>query len=295
MTKIRVDKKTNRGKEEFNIKKCKITLNFECLGVKLGLRSNNSVLIKRLKARLPDILPIERRDIQESEAIHWFSIVKNSGAGKHYKIYKELEIISTDLLIGEILDVLESQIRITIAEFAENFVFLHAGVIGWRGMAIVIPGKSFSGKTTLVAELVKRNCDYLSDEYAVIDEKGFVHPFPKKLSLRGILDDYRQVDFDVEELGGARAQTPLPIGFLLITEYNKKIKKPNLKVQSPGEGLMASVANSISVRRTPKFVLKVLSSFINKVVILKTKRGDVAEFADLFLNYLEKMKNHPSK
>jgi hypothetical protein len=34
---------------------------------------------------------------------------------------------------------------------------------------------SYSGKTTLVSELIRAGATYYSDEYAVIDERGRVH------------------------------------------------------------------------------------------------------------------------
>ena len=53
----------------------------------------------------------------------------------------------------------------------------HAGVVGWRGRAIVIPGRSHAGKSTLVAELVRRGAVYYCDEFAVLHETGRVHPY----------------------------------------------------------------------------------------------------------------------
>src|SRR5207237_2668254 len=95
-----------------------------------------------------------------------------------------------------------SRLRLTVAEFAKSRVFIHAGVVGWKGKAIVIPGKSFHGKTTLTAELVKRGALYYSDEYAVLSEEGMVYPFPKTLSMRGFTDKYKQVESSVREFGG---------------------------------------------------------------------------------------------
>ena len=47
-------------------------------------------------------------------------------------------------------------------------------IVTWgRGRAIVIPGRTFSGKSTLVAELVRAGATYYSDEYAVEDETTF--------------------------------------------------------------------------------------------------------------------------
>src|ERR671929_229610 len=87
----------------------------------------------------------------------------------------------------------------------------HAGVVGWQGRAILIPGRSFSGKSTLVAALVRAGATYYSDEFAVLDERGRVHPFPKKLSMR--LEGSARPRFaPVEELGGRRGTTPLRVG-----------------------------------------------------------------------------------
>ena len=65
-----------------------------------------------------------------------------------------------------------------------------------------LPGHSFSGKSTLVAALVRAGAVYYSDEFAVLDPDGFVHPYAKALSL----DVARQV----EELGGVAGDEPLP-------------------------------------------------------------------------------------
>ncbi len=276
--------------------KWKASLAFECLGVEIEISATCREAIEKLRGKLPIILPIKWMEIFKSEIKHRFYILKETNPEQNFTVYKNAEMLAEKVSLEEVFMTLESQIRLTIAEFSEKFVFLHAGVVGWQGKAIVIPGKSFSGKTTLVAELVKRNCEYLSDEYAVIDEKGLVHPFPKKLSIRGIIDDYRQVDFDVEQLGGKAAQAPMSIGFLLLTTYQKHIKKPKIKRHSVGEGVMASIANSISVRHNPRFVFKIISEIANRAIVLEAERGEGGEFANFFLDYLsgERFLNFPS-
>jgi hypothetical protein len=58
---------------------------------------------------------------------------------------------------------------------------IHAGVVEVDGRAILLPGTSGSGKTTLVAALVAHGARYLSDEYALLDDRGWVHPYPRPL------------------------------------------------------------------------------------------------------------------
>lgn len=64
------------------------------------------------------------------------------------------------------------------------FVFVHAGVVVLNGRALVLPGRSFGGKSTLVKALVDQGAHYYSDEYAVLDAEGNLYPFPRPLMLR---------------------------------------------------------------------------------------------------------------
>ena len=69
-------------------------------------------------------------------------------------------------------------------EQSEGYVAIHAGVVSWQGVAIVLPGAPDAGKTTTVAGLTRAGFDYLSEEVALLDrETGLVHPFPRPLVL----------------------------------------------------------------------------------------------------------------
>ena len=48
----------------------------------------------------------------------------------------------------------------------------------------MIPGATFTGKTTLVQALVEAGATYYSDEYAVLDDRGRIQPYPRPLSIR---------------------------------------------------------------------------------------------------------------
>ena len=83
-----------------------------------------------------------------------------------------------------VFNALEWEIHRFLAERAPDRIFVHAGVVEWQGKAIVVPGQSFSGKSTLVAAFVRAGCRYLSDEYAILDSEGLCHAHPRDLSLR---------------------------------------------------------------------------------------------------------------
>jgi hypothetical protein len=258
-------------------------LGIESYGVKIGIKMHAGLDIFEVKKRISQIFPSGFREIKNNSYDHTFLITREDSV---YEIFKNQESITKALNEEMLWDHFESQLRITVAEFAVGKVFLHAGVVGWKGQAIIIPAKSFQGKTTLVAELVKRGAEYYSDEYAVLDENGAVHPFPKMLSMRGIIDDYTQLDIPVEEFGGTAAVKPIPVGMVLITEYKKSAKwKP--KKLTAGQGMMEILSHTIPIRNNPEFSLNVLNKIVNRAIITKTRRGEAVETAELLLGFFE--------
>jgi hypothetical protein len=67
---------------------------------------------------------------------------------------------------------------------ATSVVGVHAAVLARDSSALLLVGKSGTGKTTLALELVGRGWDYLSDDLAAIDRTSRqVLPFPKPLKI----------------------------------------------------------------------------------------------------------------
>lgn len=259
-------------------------LNFQAFGVKIGIRADGTDFLREAVGGLREIFPDGVEKIKENQVEHFFSVTrKESGAFSLCKDGKEIYSVQSKKYL---INYLGWHLRATVAEFAAEKIFLHAGVVGWEGKAIVIPGQSFAGKTTLVAELVRRGAEYYSDEYAVLDKDGFVHPYAKKLSIRGIIDDFEQLDFAVEELNGKKGSEPLPIGMVLIAEYEKGRTGTRIKTQSVGQGTIELLKHSFSLKHNPGTVLAVLSKAIGRGIILKSKRGEAKEFVDALLKRL---------
>lgn len=261
---------------------------FKAFEVGVSISSERESLLEKIVSKLDQVFPNGFEEIDEQDIEHHFFI--KAEIGDKFDLYKNDEKVFGNSTKADLMDSLASQLRITIAEFAVSKVFLHAGVVGWKGKAIVFPANSFAGKTTLVAELIKRGALYYSDEYAVLDQEGNVQPYPKMLSLRGIIDDYRQVDFPVESLGGTAGNETIPIGMVLITEYDAEVNSETKKepeILSHGQGIMEILAHTISLRNEPEFALQVLNKVASRAIIVRIVRGDAPDFAIWLLNYFE--------
>lgn len=82
--------------------------------------------------------------------------------------------------------VLHAAMALSRSEF-----YVHAGVVGLSGGAVVLPGLSMAGKSTLVLALALGGATYLSDEILVFDPaSGRISPFPRAPKLRDICVPY---------------------------------------------------------------------------------------------------------
>jgi hypothetical protein len=94
---------------------------------------------------------------------------------------------------------------------------VHAGAVLWGGRALLLPGATHAGKSSLVAELLRRGATYFSDEYALIDAEGRVHPYPRPLLLRNGCPE--QFPVLPGECNSSAGDAPAPVGWILSLAY----------------------------------------------------------------------------
>ena len=171
-------------------------------------------------------------------------------------------------------------VRHYLATDGSVFTFVHAGVVDVAGCAIVIPGRSYTGKSTLVAELVRLGATYVSDEYAVLDASGLVQPFAKPLSIRAGRHDPLGRLVPVPQ--ALVADHPVRAGLIVLTSYAPGAHwRPS--VHSRAEGAFALLQNTVSARRRPDSALNATSRVARGAVFLAGQRGEAAETARALL------------
>jgi hypothetical protein len=187
--------------------------------------------------------------------------------------------------LEHLLDEFESSLNLHIAVTTRRWLFVHAGVIEWNGCAVLIPGRSYSGKTTLVQEFIKAGASYYSDEFAILDERGRVHPSPAALAVRGGAPGMSRVRPEI--LGAKIGSDCIPVGLVLLTRFRPGGRwRP--KPATSGSGVLALLANTLVARNRPLHALGVLENTVRKARILQGPRGEAREVVESALRQLSR-------
>ena len=145
--------------------------------------------------------------------------------------------------------------------------FLHAGSVELDGSAVVFPGRSRWGKSTLVSALVEQGCGYLSDEYAVVSPEGAVFPFSRPIRLR------RRDGADYVTPTGVSAPGGLPCAAVILTQYEAGSTWDPEPVTS-GSAILDTLGSALQSRDAPEQVLGAVTAMVRKAVCYKGIRGD---------------------
>ena len=202
-----------------------------------------------------------------------------------YEITRDDKSVARSSRLATVCEAFESNLRLLVAELAPRRVFIHAGVVARNGYAIILPGKSFSGKTTLVKELIRAGAVYYSDEYAVLDFGGRVHPFLRPLEVRSD-GTGKQHKVKPESFGATVGSRALPVGLIVISRYSAGTNwKPRLL--SAGRGALELLRHTVPARRNPQGALEVIQRIVSKATIVRSSRGEARETAATILKYFD--------
>ena len=259
-------------------------------GVRIGIRSNDPAALASACQHLPsEWEPVSSPVVDRIYSIRIGSKDSRANGRRLNLLYGDEVRLARTADLNGVFETFESDLRLFVAELATHRVFVHAGVVGWKGQAIVIPGRSYSGKSTLVAELVRAGATYYSDEYAVLDSRGRVHPFSKPLELREE-GEFTQTKITVAELGGHSGTKPLPVGLVLMTQFKSGARWRPRKL-TPGRGVLELLFNTVSARRSPERALATLQRVTAQAEVLKGVRGNATEVVDALLRRVSGSQN----
>lgn len=257
---------------------------FEAFGVRLGLRVDDRALMPAASATLPPgWLACEDRDLASR-----FSLTSIDGI--HYEVARDATPLGPPAELEVALGMLDSHIRLEVAQRASGWLFIHAGAVAVGNRALVLPGASFSGKTTLVEALISQGATYFSDEYAVLDDDGLLHPYPKPLSIRAPGAKRTPVPAPTAEthaaaFGAEIGDRAVPIKLIVSMTYVPGARW-DPRTLSPAGGALALLSHSVTVRDAPERVLALAGRVAQGARALEGDRGEAGETAGLLLELL---------
>jgi hypothetical protein len=246
-------------------------------GVQFRLLAQNDAMLRQMLACVPwssEVCPATAADAPE------FAL-RTGTSPESYRLHCDRQAVAENSSLGAVLEELRTRLVTFMADSAPDRIFLHAGVAGWQGRAIVLPGAAFAGKTTLVAELVRAGATYYSDEYAVLDSAGLVHPYARALQMRHAGSSVQQ-SVAIEELGGTTGTAALPVAHVLFTEYRPGACWHPEPV-SAGMAVLEMMRHTIPVQRSPARAMASLAKMMETAQAVRSARGEASALARMLL------------
>lgn len=154
-----------------------------------------------------------------------------------YRIYHNQTLMAGGEDVGYVFDQLFWHINAEAVRQTGEYVLIHSGAVSTpAGQGVLIPGPSGTGKSSLVAGLVRGGFSYYSDEAAAIDPIGrLLHPYPKAITLKStaVPDEYPDLEtLHIDDRVGNRwyidptsvrpdiIGSPCPVGFIFVSRYS---------------------------------------------------------------------------
>ena len=252
---------------------------FVAYGVRIGLRVECPSLLDT-HSQDPQCLhlPFGWRAVEDYEpdapmSVRYELLTDGSGeAGTSYRLYAGTNLVAHVRSLTDVAWALATHSEPFVAERAADYLFVHAGVVGWEGHAIVMPGASFAGKTTLVQAWLEAGATYYSDEFAVLDRAGRVHPFARPLAIRDGSDALgRRVP--AAALGAESGTTPLPVGLVLETSYRAGARWRPRRLTAAAT-LLALMRHTVAARGNPQHSMPILKQAASSGVAFAGRRGE---------------------
>lgn len=155
---------------------------YDVLGVRVDLHSDDPAIIATVDASYG----VFRVAVDDATDPGRSQIVCLGRAGGRWTVAgasrPEVAPPSRDAAAIEVLDRLVDTVQGGLHR--RGLVTVHAATIRVPGGVLLVAATSGSGKTTLALGLAARGHTLLSDELAVIDAAGTIHPYPRALHVR---------------------------------------------------------------------------------------------------------------
>lgn len=212
--------------------------------------------------------------------------VEVTGRALRFRVLEDGALRGEGLTDAQAAHILALRMDYQLGAFARGCAFIHAGVVLHEGRALLFPGASRAGKSTLTAALVRAGATYVSDDVAVLGLDGQARLLTRALTLRA-------------DMAGAfhRPDTPgpsvlhagsAPVGAVLSLAYRHGAPPLDLRPLSPGEAVLRLVAHAMNGRHQPETVLRSCAAAAISAWCAEGNRGEADAAARQILVHCQK-------
>jgi hypothetical protein len=264
----------------------------DAYGTRVGVRSDSASLLRAAAERCPPAAPTVAGEGEDGDVVverlftlHSGARDISAGARPQATLYDGGAVVARatdrEALLGEF----ELALRTVVSDASPTHLFVHAGVVGYRGQAILVPGACLAGKTTLVRALLALGAEYYSDDVAVVDEDGRVLPYARPLSVReSAAAPQRPVS--AESLGARVGRAPLRAGVVALATYREGAEwRP--RALRGGEATLSLLRHTGAVQTRPARALDRLSLLLAGATVLRGARGEADSCARELLRVVD--------
>lgn len=201
---------------------------------------------------LPDWLEVHRQKID----VHYHL----EGRKRSVWIHRDQTELLGGLTPESSVDVLRREVQLHLATYCPGYLFVHAGVVACTEGVVMIPGRTYSGKSVLVRALLDQGYTYFSDEYALVSPEGLIAPFPRPLRVRTGPHCYKFTK--ACRLGWTPETAPQKPHLLLCTSF---VPESNWRPQqiSPATALLKLLEHTVAARIDPVRALSHLKALLS--------------------------------
>ena len=198
--------------------------------------------------------------------------------GNRYSLYTDHSPPALGLSLSEILVSLMEEVTKALITRLDAGVALHAAAVGYKGLGILMPGATGSGKSSLAAWLLAGGFDYLTDEIAILTGAGTIVGFPRALVIKPGAAESVQTLPGFDESNSVRCGSHLlmlppeakieiearEVGLIVIPSYQPGTEA-RIEPLSPGEAALRLVACNLNARNLKDGGFELIAALTRRV------------------------------
>jgi hypothetical protein len=252
---------------------------------RIAAHSNAPEVIAGIEACYREML--EAKATKTVKTVKRLTVMKQ---GETYHVLDDGHITDETESLREVVANVNDQLVLGLIKASPGFLWLHAGAAATRDYALVFPGFSGQGKSTMVTRLCAQGWNYLSDDIVPLDlQTNKVSPFPLipatrifpgKSVSRHLVNELRKTVVSLRP--EAICREARPIRALIFPNYYASAPVSLLRCSS-SDAAIQLFQNCLNFAAHKEAAVKYICQLVQRVPVYRLTFGNAELATDLLL------------